>query len=197
MTSHRRSRSAFLLKLGLAALLVALADRLFFAHDPGATAGVFALAWVAGLLAVRPGLLKEPRAAFALAGAAMLALAMIDRPTLLGWLLFGGAVTVAAMSARVAPGEPVWRWAQRLVFQAVVGVAAPVLDLLRVRKARRGQAPTTGRLLRAAALPLLGARCSSACSPAPIPSSPTPCRPCGRPCFRRRSSGARSSGRWS
>lgn len=157
MTPPRRSRSAFLLKLGLAALLAALADRLFFAHAPGATAGVFALAWIAGLVAVRPGLLKEPRAAFAIAAAAMLALAMIDRPTLLGWLLFGGAVTVAAMSARVAHGEPVWRWTQRLVFQAVVGVAAPVLDLLRVQKARRGQpAPSSARLLRTAALPVLG-----------------------------------------
>jgi len=144
-------------KLGVGLGLALLAERLIFGHAPGTTVGVFALAWLVGTAATRPGLVREPRAAIALGLALLLALAMLDRPGFLGWLLFGVAITIAAMSARVRAGEPAWRWAQRLVVQGIVGIFGPLIDLRRLKKTRRGlQGPPPSRLLRLAALPLAG-----------------------------------------
>ncbi|MDQ8028000.1 MAG: hypothetical protein REJ23_04695, partial [Brevundimonas sp.] len=108
--THSFTRSAFWLKVGLAALLGGLAQFLFIGGFPwGATVGGFAMAWLLAVLAARPGLRRDPRALIALLAASGLALLMIERPGLLVWLLFGLMLTVAALSARVKAGEPVWR----------------------------------------------------------------------------------------
>lgn len=144
-------------KLGVGLALSLLAERLFFGHPAGSTVGAFALAWLVATAMTRPGLLRDRRAALALGLAFPLALVMLDRPGLLGWLLFCVAMVVAAMSARVANGEPVWRWSQRLLVQAVVGLVAPLIDRRRLKKARRGVlGPSPIRLIRLVALPLTG-----------------------------------------
>ncbi|MFC7379158.1 DUF4173 domain-containing protein [Brevundimonas sp. GCM10030266] len=158
--THSFTRSAFWLKVGLAALLGGLAQFLFIGGLPwGAVVGGFAAAWLLAVVAARPGLRRDPRALIALLAACGLALLMIERPGLLAWLLFGLMLTVAVLSARVKAGEPVWRWWQRLVVHAVVSVAGPFIDLHRLTRRRRRprlhrQSPLT--LIRALALPVIG-----------------------------------------
>lgn len=157
--SHPFTRTGFWLKTGIALLLAALADALFFNHRPGTTLGVFALAWLAGVAVGRPGLARDPRARFALAAALLMALILADRPGPLAWTLFGLMLGVAVLSARVRDGDPVWRWAQRLVVHAVVSAVGPVIDLARLtrprRRSRRGGL-SLGRLVGLLLLPLVG-----------------------------------------
>jgi hypothetical protein len=131
------SRPSFWLKLGLVAALVALADLFFVWHAPGATVGVFALAWLAALVVSRPGLLKEGRGRLAMIAAVGFAFVLIDRPGILAWSLFGTAMAVSVMSARVRTGAPAWNWAQRLVVLGVVSLAGPLLDLIRLSRLKR------------------------------------------------------------
>lgn len=159
MAKARRSfRVTVGFKVAVAALLVGLADLLFFGHLPGSSVGAFALAWVIGTVIVRPGLLKDSRALIAILAALLMAGVMIDRPGLLNWALFAAALIVAAMSARVARGEPAWRWGQRFIVQGVVGAFGPLIDLQRFMRAQR---TTRGLsllgLLGILALPLFGA----------------------------------------
>lgn len=157
ITDKPLGRSSFRMKVGVSLLLAGLADGLFYFHDAGATVGVFALAWIVGMMLVRRGLWRDGRARIALLLAAGLAVVMIDRPDLLSWVLFGGALTVTALSARVATGEPCWRWAQRLVVQAVVSLVGPLLDLRRVLRLKgRGRRTRILGSILVLALPLIG-----------------------------------------
>lgn len=153
-------RSTLAMKAAIAAACVILADQLFFAHRPGATVGIFALIGIAGVWLARPGLFRDPRAAIALGLAALLAVAMVDRPSLLVWLLYALAVTVAVLSARVARGEPGWRWLQRLVVHLVVAAFGPLIDGVRrlaaLRKRRAIKAGSLMRVIALIALPLFG-----------------------------------------
>lgn len=153
-------RATLAMKAAIAAALVILADQLFFAHRPGATVGVFALIGIAGVWLARPGLLRDRRAAVALGLAALLALGMTDRPSLLVWGLYALAVTVAVLSARVARGEPGWRWIQRLVVHVVMAAFGPLIDgvrrLIATRKRRAIKAGSLLRVVALVALPLFG-----------------------------------------
>lgn len=137
LQSHPFTRASFWLKVGVAVLLAGLADALFFIHPAGTTLGAFALAWLVCVAFTRPGLGRDPRALFALAAAVLLALVLVDRPGPLAWALFGLMLSVAVLSARVRAGDPVWRWAQRLVVHGVVSAAGPVIDLVRLTRPRR------------------------------------------------------------
>ncbi len=156
-TARRSFRVSVGFKVALAALLIGLADAVFWAHDLGSSVGAFALAWLVGTMAVRPGMLHDGRAFTAILAALLMAGVMIDRPGLLNWILFAGALTVAAMSARVARGESAWRWGQRFVVQAVVGVFGPLIDLGRFMRARRTtKGLSVVGLIGIVALPLFG-----------------------------------------
>lgn len=159
MAKARRSfRVTVGFKVAVAVLLVGLADLLFFGHAPGSSVGVFALAWVIGTLLVRPGLLKDSRALSAILAALLMVGVMIDRPGLLNWALFVTALIVAVMSARVARGEPAWRWGQRFIVQSVVGAVGPLIDLRRFMRARRvTRTLSLLSLVGVVALPLFGA----------------------------------------
>lgn len=159
LRAHPFLRSSFRLKAGVGLVLVAMADALLFLQPIGATLGVFALAWAGVLALVRPGLSRDRRALFALAGAAILAVVMIDRPGVLAWLTFGLMLGVAALSIRVAEREPTWRWIQRLAVNATVSVAGPVIDLIRLSKVgrrRRSRGPSPALVLKALVLPVVG-----------------------------------------
>jgi hypothetical protein len=158
-STHPFARSSFWLKVGVAVVLAVLADHLFFHAFPwGATLGGFAAAWIVGLGLVRPGLLRDRRALFALIGAGALAGLMVERPGLLSWALFALLMTVAALSARVATGEPAWRWAQRLFIHGVVSLVGPILDAVRLARLprRRPSGVSPVALLKVAALPVVG-----------------------------------------
>jgi hypothetical protein len=160
MTFAASWRSSFVVKAGVAVVLVALADGLFFAHRAGTTFGIFALIAIVGLVIVRRDLVRDRRAVLALGLAGLLALTLIDQPGVLGWWLYALAITIAAMSARVATGEPGWRWMQRLVVHTVVATAGPVIDLARWARIRRERSGTpTGSVMRVMgliALPVFG-----------------------------------------
>lgn len=157
-TARRSFRVTVWFKVAVAGLLIGLADAVFWGHDLGSSVGVFNLAWLVGTMAVRPGMLRDGRALLAILAALLMAGVLIDRPGLLNWILFAGALTVAAMSARVARGEPACRWGQRFVVQAVVGAFGPLIDLRRFMRARRttGNVSAVG-LIGTVALPLFGA----------------------------------------
>ncbi|MES2834325.1 MAG: DUF4173 domain-containing protein [Pseudomonadota bacterium] len=157
-TARRSFRVSVGFKVAVAAVLVGLADVLFFSHDLGSSVGAFALAWLIGTVLARPGMLRDRRAIIAVLAAMLMAGVMIDRPGLLSWGLFAMAMIVAAMSARVARGEPAWRWGQRFIVQGVVGAFGPLIGLrrfMRVRRVTRGL--SVPGLIGIVALPLFGA----------------------------------------
>jgi len=151
---HRRNRPplSFWIKAGAAALLVALADLLFFGREPGGSLGVFALAWTLATVAVHPAIRRDRRALLAAGIAACFAGLQIESPNPLGWLLFMAALGVAALSCRAGPADDAWRWLQRLAYQAIVGLFGGLIDSLKLLKRRKVRSRPR-RLL--ALLPLL------------------------------------------
>ena len=146
-------RFSFLAKIVPALLLVAVADVLF-QDRMGSWLGVLALVWAVALLLVRPAL-RHGQAAVAITIAAGFALAMVDDPGLLAWMLFWAALSMAALLPRTAGFDDAWRWAVRLAVHAVTGPLAPVWDLARLfRSPPHGKRLTLPRLVAMLALPL-------------------------------------------
>lgn len=151
-------RSSFWLKAGAAVLLVAAADGLFFMQRPGATLGLFALLWLGVAALFRKGWVRDRRGLAAAGASAGLAVAMIDRPSFLAWVLFGLALTIAVQSVRVRSGEEAWRWAQRLVVHAAAAAVGLWIDLFRLNRnnRKRGRTLKLSGAIRLLLLPVLG-----------------------------------------
>ena len=142
MKRQRRARPKFsfwLKALGASALML-MADGFFFHHGVGATGGVFALVWLSLIVALKPALLQDRRSASAAAVAALLAALLLDRFTLVGWVLFWTATTVATLLPRSAALPDAIAWAKRLGVHALCGFATPIKDIARVKglSAREG-----------------------------------------------------------
>jgi len=156
---RRRPPLSFWIKVTAAGLVVGWADWLFWGAEPGgATIGLFLLAWTLAAIIALPALRREPRALIAAALAAGFALLQIENPTPLGVLLFVIALGIAALSCRAGLADDAWRWAQRLMVMAVVGLVGPLLDaikLLKRRKVRR-QPRRLLALIPLLALPVVG-----------------------------------------
>jgi hypothetical protein len=151
-----RGRHSFAVKAVLAALLVALADRLLFDAGAGSVVGLYAAALLTALLATRSVILRS-RSAIAAAGTALVfAGALLHDPSLLAFALFW---TAAAM-ASLLPGasfDDGWRWAIRIVYQHLAAIFRPLRDLGKLRRARARTGPLgLSRGLLALALPLIG-----------------------------------------
>lgn len=156
-TPLRLRRFSFLQKIALAAILVGLADHLFFFQRAGATLGIFAAALLVALLAATPSIARSP-SALAAAGAALLfALVLGDDPSLLAAWLFATAATLAVLLPRKRAFDDGWRWTKRLILHALLSPFAPALDWmhLRIARRRRGSARFAGALP-LLALPVLG-----------------------------------------
>jgi hypothetical protein len=148
---------SFLGKAVFAALLVTVADWLFFAQGAGSTLGLFALALIAGLTIVTRGLRTSAPGLAASAAALAFAVALGWDPSLLAVLLFWGCASLAVLLPRAAGFDDAWRWAGRLVFHSAYALAAPFFDLAILRKARRrAGAPGIRTHLPLLAVPLLG-----------------------------------------
>lgn len=149
----------FWLKAALALALVALADWMFFQVGiHGGAFGLFGLALLLALLAARPALWRDRRAAIALALAAAYALAMARDASLLAWCLFWIAAGMATLLPRTAAFDDGWRWFQRLFLAGFFALFGPLMDafaLLKVRRRHRA-AGQLGARAGALVLPVLG-----------------------------------------
>ncbi len=151
-TPHRR----FLLKIVLAAGLAAIADFLFFAHDPGSTLGVFALLWILALAIGTPAIVRKKRSIVALCIAAGFSLALLDQPGLLAFLLFGTAMALARLMVR-RRFDNAALWAGRLALLGITAPLTPLIDLGRVLRLRgKGRMPRFATAMSVVALPLAG-----------------------------------------
>ena len=153
-TPHRpkAKRFSFMRKAAAAAALIVLADHLFYGERVGATLGLFALAWAAALIGTVPVLRRKGPALLALAAAAGFAVILIDDPSLLAVMLFWVAISSAALLPR-RRFRHAGAWALSLGAHALDGLAAPIRDVLRLRRLRAGPAAVVGSVL---ALPVLG-----------------------------------------
>jgi hypothetical protein len=148
---RRVRRFSFVRKIALAALLVAIADHLFFFQRAGSTLGLFAAALLIAILVATPAIGRS-KPALAAAAAALLFVAVLgDDPSTLAAFLFLSAAALAVLLPRTRVFDDGWRWTKRLLMHAFLAVIAPALDWGRLRSARRRRGPA--RL--AAALPLL------------------------------------------
>jgi hypothetical protein len=127
----RQSRFTFLAKMLAALALIAGADWLFADWQIGSWLGGLALAWGLMLVLIRPALRRGP-ALIALGIAVGFALAMINQPGVLAWVLFWVAISIATLLPRAAGFDDAWRWAIRLAAHAATGPFSPLFDLPRL-----------------------------------------------------------------
>lgn len=158
MPFSRRPRDlSFALKAGVAIALVVVADLLFWGHDIGSTLGVFALLLTLAATALHPAARRDRKAGWALLAATILSLVLGWAPSLLAWTLFWAMLSLAVLLPRAARFDDAWRWSQRLVAQAAVGLVGPWIDLARARKTGRTTLAWTWRgILPLLALPVVG-----------------------------------------
>jgi len=150
-TPLRARRFTFGLKIVLAAILVALADHLFFLQRVGTTSGLFAAALTAALLVATPSIGRSKPALAAAAAALLFVAVLADSPSLLAAFLFLASAALAVLLPRTARFDDGWRWTKRLLLHALLSAIGPLLDWGRLRAARRRR----GLPRLAAALPLL------------------------------------------
>lgn len=150
-------RFSFAQKLVLTALLVVLADHLFFFQRLGSTLGIFAAALVAAILLATPAIGKSRDGLIAASFALVYALLLADDPSVLALTLFGLAATVAVLVPRTPGFDDGWRWAKRIALHLLLSALEPFLDWARLARARRRKGPARlGRLLPVLVLPVVG-----------------------------------------
>jgi hypothetical protein len=138
MPLSRRPRDlSFTLKASAALALAVVADLLFWGHDIGSTQGAFALLLTLAATALHPAARRDVKAGWALVAATGLAIVLAWAPGPMAWMLFWAMLSLAVLLPRAARFDDAWRWSQRLVAQAAVGLFGPWLDLGRARKAGR------------------------------------------------------------
>jgi hypothetical protein len=150
-TPLRLRRFSFVRKIVLAAILVSLADHLFFFQRAGTTLGAFAVALLIALLVATPAIGRSRAALCAASAALAFALVLADDPSLLAAALFLAAAALAVLLPRTRRFDDGWRWAKRLVLHALLSAIGPLLDWGRLRSARRRRGPARF----ASALPIL------------------------------------------
>jgi hypothetical protein len=156
MASLWSGRPGFWIKLVIAVAFVALADAFFYGGHIGSTLGVFALMLVCAIVAVHPAVRRDPRARIAAALAGMMAMILLDAPSLQVWMLYWALLAVVVLSPRAAAGLDAWAWSLRLGYLAAVGTIGPVLDGLKMRGRLGLWRGAAGRTLATVAAPAIG-----------------------------------------
>lgn len=97
------------------------------------------MAWITALFLTRRGIWKDGSARLVLLSGAGLAVVLVDDPSLLGWVLFWTAVSLAALLPRHGFDDAL-AWARRLGWHAISAAIAPLKDAARVSivRQRRG-----------------------------------------------------------
>lgn len=151
-------------RIGLAAkaaiclVLVVAAEIAVDGNGLGAVVGLFAVLWLALTMTVRRALIRVPAAQCATVAAAAFAVILTDDPSLLAWVLFWSALSLAALLPRRG-FDDAFSWVTRLGLHALMGIVSPFRDVARMaivrdRRTRRGGEPRT--VATALALPFLG-----------------------------------------
>ncbi|MFN3516550.1 MAG: DUF4153 domain-containing protein [Novosphingobium sp.] len=158
--SGDRWRGGFWLKLAGVLGVTAYADWLFFsAGQSGGAIGLVGLAIMAALALTRPAVRQDRRALLALALAALATTAFVIDPGPLAFVLFWLAIGVATLMPGTATFDDGWRWFQRLLVHGARSLFGPLIDVLRLNRARHRR-PVHSAGLRLAAktlvLPLAG-----------------------------------------
>lgn len=160
LLSKLRWDGAFVLKLGLTALIVLLGNYVFWEQQQvTGVQGIFMLGLCAALAAARPAVRKDKRALVALALAALYACAQLWDPSLLAFALFWVAIGFATLLPGTARFDDGWRWFQRLFVHLFKSLFGPLIDLAilsRVRRKRPGRPVGLRRGISLLVLPLLG-----------------------------------------
>lgn len=157
MIAASPSRYSFLLKLGGALLLVALADALFWFQRAGSTIGLFAFALLVVAACLRPEMFSRWPSRAAFAAAFFFTLALAADPGLLALVLYWTSLTLAVLLPRTARFDDGWRWVRRLFFHGVLSPLGPLRDLLLAHRAKRRRGSTGfARSLFVLILPVLG-----------------------------------------
>lgn len=149
-------RHGFLVKGGVAIALIALFDRLFQYDFAGAGVGVFAGAWLLGVVVARTDVRRSRRAWIAVASASLFVIALVNDPGLLAWGMFWCALSIAALLPRFAKFDDAWHWSARLTIHAFAGIARPFADLGRLWRRRKGSRTNPRAVAATLALPLAG-----------------------------------------
>ena len=102
----------------------------------GVVVGGFALAWITALSLTRRAIWKDGSARLALISGAGLAVVLVDDPSLLGWVLFWTAVSLAALLPRHRFDDALV-WTRRLGLHAMSAAIAPLKDAARVSVVRQ------------------------------------------------------------
>jgi hypothetical protein len=131
-------RFTFLIKLLALAALVALADRLFYLpDDAGATLGLFVLALLASLVALRPEVRRSGPALAAVGAASWFGLWLVDDPGPLALLLAWASLGMVVLLPRAERFGSGLRWVQRLLLHSLATPFRPLLDFKRLARARK------------------------------------------------------------
>jgi hypothetical protein len=150
------SRFRFLAKLAAAAAVIAVGDVLLYGFAGGSVIGVFALAWLAVLVLVRPAMRRAPWGWLALGLTALYALVLVLEPSLLAALLFLTAIGSAGLLVRHVFDNAIL-WGLRLGFLGLRAPFGPPADLWRMlRLPGRSGASTASGLVMNLVLPLTG-----------------------------------------
>jgi len=152
-----RNRHSFQFKLAGALLLVIVADLLFYMERAGSTLGLFALTVLALIACLRGDMFRRWPSRLAFASALLFALALAADPSLLSFVLYWTALTLAVLLPRTAAFDNGWRWLQRLFFHLLIVNFGPFRDWVIARKAKARRGPTGfGRGALALVLPAIG-----------------------------------------
>jgi Domain of unknown function (DUF4173) len=154
-------RWTYQIKVGLAAALVLLADAFWgqglWDAGPGSLLGAFALAWVLATIAAQRALRSNTAALVALGVATLMAGILVYEPSLLGWVLFWSALSLAVLLPRSAQVGDAWQWVRRLIVHGFTLPLGPISDRFRVLRAqKRTGKPNATRYLPMLVLPLIG-----------------------------------------
>jgi hypothetical protein len=153
---EHRMRFSFLFKAFIAAALVMAFDRLLPLGMAGAVVGAFAAAWLIGLATARADVRRDHRARVALMVAALFVTSLINDPGALGWTMFWGALSLAALLPRTARFDGAWRWAARLLLHGISSAVRPIHDLQRRHRRPHGHRRGVRATLAILAFPFIG-----------------------------------------
>ncbi|MCE3289973.1 MAG: hypothetical protein K0R83_1985 [Caulobacter sp.] len=152
-----KGRYSFWIRVGLALVLVVVADRsLWTVRGMGANLAIPLLAAVVALAVASPAARRHGWPFLLLAAA--LAGLQAESFSRLGLLFFCLALSLAALVPRAGFGEGVWTWVQRLIVMATGVVRQPIETLLQLglKRLKGRPGPSLGKAIGILALPLIG-----------------------------------------